>query len=301
MISWFIFDVCRPGVAGKSGEPPSGAASFSQDQEIALVISGNLSPYDQALEGFIGSWGSQPPVLNLAKGELTLPKSTKVVMSLGSKAAYAGYSKNVTLVYALAPAVWLTPEDHAGPRIKIFLTPSPEILVAKMKSLQPSLKRMGIIRSTWIFEDIMDQIRKRGRELGVEVLSTGEGFSVDSFPDLLRLWKNRVQAIWLPPDPELISPAAWGVLSEFCQKNHIGLIVPSEALVEKGALASIAPSFEDAGFWAAWAAREALAGRHHGEKIFPQRVKVVINLETARQSAIEIPQSFIDSADRVVR
>jgi hypothetical protein len=272
-------------------------------QEVVAILSSDSAAYREALSGFEEGYGRPVPTFSLAKGDVRLPPSTKIIVAFGGKAALHPYPQETTLVYCLTPAFWLGPDKHAGPRVRIYVAPRPEVLLPKLKEIQPTLKRLavfGITRSPGItayFDDFKRAAQTQGIEARIEYLDRSE-----DLPERLRSLTGKIDAMWMSPDPLLITPATFEVVKEFGRSNDIPFYAPMESLVDKGAVASIAASFRENGRAAGKVAAQAVSGQLRSSlNVFPEKYEMTINLSGAAQSGLTISPEVLKKADRVTQ
>jgi hypothetical protein len=268
--------------------------SFADD--VVVVLSSNLGPYQEALSGFSETFAGRATTITLSRQGTTVPAS-RVRVAFGGKAVLIQETGDQILIYGLAPGVSVN--ARRGVRaVKIYSTPELSRAVEKFKAIQPGLKHLAIL---WVSDSLSDYfdgkytIQIQGVEISAERLDSPE-----ALPDRLRALKGKADALWLLPDPQLITPPAIATLKEFSWSNHIPFYAPTDALVGQGAVASVSPSFRETGRIAAETARRALAGQLDREKIFPEKIQMTINLTAAKATGVQIPDAVVKSADHVV-
>jgi putative ABC transport system substrate-binding protein len=164
------------------------------------------------------------------------------------------------------------------------------------------LKRLAVLvvtRSTKNDEyhrELIRVARANGVEARIETLS-----QADDLPDRLRSLAGKIDAIWMPPDPLLVTPAAFAVAKEFARSNNMPLYAPVDSLVDKGATASFVSSFREIGRTAGRVAAQAEAGALGNiEAVYPDRYELTVNVTAAAESGLTIPLEVVKKADRVI-
>jgi ABC-type uncharacterized transport system substrate-binding protein len=269
---------------------------------VVVVLSSESGPYEEALAGFRESFSQPFATLVLSKGDPDIPKSTHLIVAIGGKAAMYPYEAwRVPLIYCVAPGVYANREQHTGPQTKVYVSPPPRILLQKLKELQPGLRRLGAL---WVGESALTYgpaLKHEGERLGVTVL-TERLKSPDELPDYLRAIKGRADALWIAPDPQLITPQSFGMMRQFALNNSIPLYASIDGLADKGAAASVSVSFHEMGRKAGVMAMQALAGTSEvPTAAYGDTVSVTINTAAAVQSGLSIPAEILNKADRVIR
>lgn len=250
------------------------AAVPARAQEVAAVLSSDLSAYREALAGFEAAYGSTVPVLSAA-ARIRLSTGTRVVVAFGVKAALKTYPKNVVLVYCLAPTADLEP---AGPPRAVYvpMVPRPRGLLARLKKAQPSLKVLAVVWQDPSRADYIARLERRADALGLSVLSL-QIDGVDELPARLREARDDFDAVWLLPDPQIVTPESFSILRGFSRSTGAPFYAPTEALARRGASGVITVSFREIGRAAAKAAAAAAAGQALDDLLFADDPEVVLS------------------------
>jgi ABC-type uncharacterized transport system substrate-binding protein len=276
--------------------------AYAQPPEVVVVLSSESGPYEEALSGFHESFGQPFTTFVLSKGDPVIPKSTRLIVTIGGKAAVHPYKAgNIPLVDCVAPGIYVNREEHPGPQFNVYVSPPPGVLLEKLRELQPNLRRLG---SFWVGESFVHYggaLKQNGERMGLNVLEEHLN-SLDELPDFLRSMKSRVDAIWIPPDPLLITPQSFGVMRQFALDNLIPLYVSIDGLTEKGAAAAVSVSFREMGRKAGVLAAQVLSGEADTPgSAYGDRVFLTINTSAAAQSGLSIPAEVLKKADRVIQ
>ena len=205
------------------------------------------------------------------------------------------------MVYCLAPGARLARDEDRGGSIRVAMLPRAGFVVSRLREIQPDLKRLGVLWVSEMMADYVSQLDQAASGFGIQTLAGSLGSEAE-LPDRLRgLLGEEADALWLAPDPMLISASTFALIKEFCRSSDIPFYVPTAGLVEKGAVASVSSSFREIGRTAGEVVREVLQGRI-GEKVrYPGAVETTLNLEAAKGSGLEIPAEVIKRAERVIR
>jgi ABC transporter substrate binding protein len=272
--------------------------SLAADDRVVAVLSSKSGPYQQAFEGFQQSFG--PSVsYNLAEDEPKIPAGTRIIIAIGGKAAHYPYPSGHLLIYCLTPGVKLAADQYDGKLLIIHTVPSVPLTIAKFKELQPSLKTLAVLWAGDSIQDVIDQKKDIAARFGVELISARLRRRED-LPDHLRALNGKIDALWLPPDAAMVTPANFATIKEFSLANGIPFYVPSEALVEQGATASISASFQEIGALTAAMTRQALAGTLKTDHVFPDKIHFSVNLTAAKACHLQIPDDVLKQADKVI-
>jgi putative tryptophan/tyrosine transport system substrate-binding protein len=170
-----------------------------------------------------------------------------------------------------------------------------------LQELVPRLSRLAILTNIGNPVHILqrEEVRTMARALGVEVI-TLEIRRADDIPPAFETLKNGADALYIPPDPLVIS-----------ELNRINALVLSARLptmhgsgecVEAGGLMSYGPNFPDLFRRTADYVDKILRGAKPADIPVEQPTKfaLVINLTTAKALGLTIPESFLLRADEVI-
>jgi putative tryptophan/tyrosine transport system substrate-binding protein len=170
-----------------------------------------------------------------------------------------------------------------------------------LRELVPRLSRLAILTNIGNPVHILqrEEVRTMARALGVEVIIL-EIRRADDIPPAFETLKNGADALYIPPDPLVIS-----------ELNRINALVLSARLptmhgsgeyVEAGGLMSYGPNFPDLFRRAADYVDKILRGAKPGDIPVEQPTKFnfVINLTTAKALGLEIPPTLLALADEVI-
>lgn len=281
-----------------------GWAGFSsaQPEGVVVVLSSESGPYQEALAGFRESFGAPARIFVLSKGDPDIPKSTRLIVAIGGKAAVYPYKNGkIPLVYCVAPGVYVDPEKHPGPLLKVYVSPPPRVLLQKLRELQPGLRRLGAL---WVGESIItygQMLKQEGEGLGVTVLMKRLE-SLDELPDVLRAMKGHVDSFWISPDPLLITPQSFHVMRQFSLDNAIPLFVSIDGLADQGAAASVSVAFREMGRKAGSLVTQALTGpANQLNAAYGDRVTLTVNAASAAESGLTLQPEVLKNVDRVIR
>jgi ABC-type uncharacterized transport system substrate-binding protein len=264
--------------------------------DVVAVLSSELQPYRQALQGMQEELGAPVPVLDAT----ALPADVRVVVTFGSKAAMQSFPDRAALVICMAPGLRSQDVPHPGAKFGVQMSPPAEVICAHFKDLQPRLARLGVLWTSAPVGEYLDAARPAVSRLGIELVAERLPDPSD-LPARLRSWSRRVDAVWLPPDPPMVSERTFAIVKEFADANAVPFFAPTEGLVSKGAFAAVAGNFRDIGRTAARAVRQVLAGEATAAEFFPPNGQVTVNVTTAERISVEIPPEVLRRVDRVVR
>src|SRR5262252_4592440 len=137
--------------------------------------------------------------------------------------------------------------------------------------------------------------------LGVVLLDRGLNDANELDSALASIAKDRPDAFLALMDPVLIGYRKR--ILDFLERNRLPAIFQSGEWVEAGGLMSYGPRFDDALRRAAILMDKVLKGVNPGDIPVeqPTKFELVINLKTAKQMGLTIPDSVLFQADRVIK
>lgn len=233
--------------------------------EIVVVMpQSRTAPHEEALLGVCEALGSCPET---RPAGAALPPDARVVVAVGGEAARQRYPAELTLVTALCPGLEARSSGAEGPVVRVRMMPSPADFTAALKAHRPEVKRLTLL---WSVRGRRRYVRELQAVLGAAGVSA-EPRRVDSPDDLPALLRglSRPDAVWVAPDPDLVTPVSYALLKEYAKAEQVIFLAPAAGLAADGADGGLAPSFRAVGLRAGRAARDALAGREIPEEAYP--------------------------------
>lgn len=276
-------------------------ASPAPAQSVQAVLSADTRPYQEAWAGFRDELGEGAAMSVAGSAAGPSVESARVVVAFGRKAALQEYRGAGKLIIVMAPSVQ-APRRGKRDAARVAMTPSPQVLLERLRALQPGLKRLAVVwKSEFYGKQYLPVLREAGRAVGVEIVSVEVGGNKqEGVPDLLRSVYGRADALWLPPDPLVISESHFTLFRDFSLSNRVPLYAPIPSLAERGATASIGVSFRAIGRAAGRAAEAALAGEEAPEVSFPEPAETTLNAGSAAKVGLAVDAATLKSLSRVI-
>lgn len=266
-------------------------------QKAVAVLSAASGSYQAAFESFEKTFGPLPS-FRLPNERPAAGPDTKVVIAFGGEAASRQYPERATLIVCLAPGLAM-PSVHEGPFIFVDMKPPAETLLRKLRTLQPGLKRLAVLWNSEDTRNYLKDLKKSaaGLEMGLTLVQIKDPGDV---PDRLRALVGKVDALWLAPDPGLVTPEAFQTVKQFSWDNAVPFYAPTAGLVAAGAAASVSISARESGRQAAELARKTVSGEASPAIVYPDNVEVSINLGSSAKAGLAISPAMTAEAAKVI-
>jgi len=270
--------------------------------EIAILKSSSISAYDQAIEGFkstapSGTIYAEYDVLGDLEHGRKLAKKIRaseasLVVAVGLKAALVAKLEivDIPVVYMMI----LDPSKHnlTAPNMTGTLLEIPAERQFKiLRAFLPNLRRLGVLSNSGgnsaKLKDTAAQAAANSFQL--------QEFPVDSekdVPQQLRSLLSASDALWLVPDSTVLTNESIGFILEASLARRVPVIGFSPEFTRLGALLSLSVSYGEVGRETGVLAKRILDGdRKLPAKPIPiERLKITVNLKTARFLGIEFPK-----------
>lgn len=274
------------------------AAAAPAVPEVVAVLSGAPGPYQDAFEGFIKEFGREVPTVRLP--EQVSAAGAGVIVAFGGEASVQPYPDGATVISCLAPGLKTRPR-HRGPFVRVTMKPPARRLLAELRRLQPGLKRLAVLSRALDTGGYAAELRRAGAALGILILAppvSGGG----EVPGALRdAFKAGADAVWLAPDPSLVTPETFQTIKRFSWDNNLPFYAPSRGLAVAGAAAAVSVSPAEQGREAAILARRALAGERLPDFVYPEKTELTVNLESAIKAGLDIRPEALGQDVHLIR
>jgi putative tryptophan/tyrosine transport system substrate-binding protein len=279
-------------------------AAHAAGTEIAILRSSDLKAYNDAIEGFKATapGGTTYTEYDL-RGDLERGKQlarklrasdSSLVVAVGLKAALAAKLEIVDI-----PVLYMMILDPLKHRLSaenmtgVLLEIPADRQLKIMRAFLPTLRRIGMI-----YDPDKTAPRLKAAESRASIYEFQlRGFPVDNekdIPQQLRALLSESEALWLVPDSTVLTDESIRFILESALAKHVPVIGFSSEFTRLGALLSMSVDYSEVGREAGLLAKRIL----DGEKSLPlkpvvvQRVRITVNLKTARYLGISIPKDF---------
>ena len=281
-------------------------------QDIVVLKSHNLEPFNQAIAGFVAACPMRITEYDLrgTKKEessiiqrLTTAKP-RLIVAIGPLAAQVAreHLQNIPLIFVMVsnpPKHGLHGANLAGVSLDIPV----QTQLAMYKSLVPALKTLGVIYDPAKTGTMVLEARGVVDTLGLQLLAAPVS-TPKEVPAALRSLLGKIEALWMVPDDTVVTPDSFKFLLLTALENNLPFVTVSDIFVEAGALASLSPDYTEVGRQGCQLATDLESGRLRladAMVVPPAKVNLAINLKTASKIGLRLPPEVLQSANKVYR
>lgn len=280
-------------------------AAAARGQRVAVIISRDIAPYQEAAGGFKKSLGAPVAEYNLegdvSQGPEIISRirngTSTLVVAIGSEALQVALTQRerpVLFTMVLTPKQGL--ENAGGVVLEVTST-------AQLEALQeaiPELKSLGLIYHATTGRRFQAEAKAACQELGLTLRAVG----IESDREVAaaaRSLVGTVDALWMVPDLTNISAQGAEAILLFGLENRVPILAPSEKFVKAGALIAVSANYAGMGAQTARLAESVLRGDPIGNLPLerPRKLSISLNLKVAAQMGLTIPPSIVRKADHV--
>ena len=281
-------------------------------QGIAVLKSYDIAPINQALAGFVATCPEPITTYDLGGGTSDargiigriMAAPPRLILAIGPQAAQVAKAEvqGIPVVFLLVrnPRKYgLEGDNIAGISLDVPI----EAQLAMYKLLLPTLRVIGVIYDPEKTGALVKEAGEVAEKFGVRFLANPVA-SQTEVPAALRSLLGKVDALWMLPDETVITPESLTFFLLTAFKQNLPVLTISDAFVEAGALASLSADYTDGGRQACQLSREIESGRLRpapASIVPPTKVNITINLQTAGQLGLVLPQGVVQSASKVYR
>jgi putative tryptophan/tyrosine transport system substrate-binding protein len=288
-----------------------GALGMAEAREIAVLKSASIAAYNQAIDGFKAAlpdavtFNEYDMQGDIARGRRQAQRirasNAALVLAVGTKAALVAKLELVAI-----PVIFCMVLDPAQYRLNapnmtgISLEVPIDRQFATVRTVLPNLRRIGVLYDPEKTTALVDEARQAAKALGLEMVAR-QVRSEKEVPATLRAIMPQIEALWLIPDSTVLTEDSLRFILGTTLDANVPVIGFSSELVRSGALLGLSVSYEDAGQQAGLLARKILYERAvpTAAAVAPERVRLALNLKTAKFLGITIPPEVVDRADEL--
>lgn len=285
------------------------AVSLAEARPRVIVVqSDDLGPYTDPVPAFLETIGEPALVVNLHGrrseadaliARLQREESPRVVFALGAKAAYAVREglPEVPMVYTAInqpERYGIGDDDHTW---GVQAMADPVAYLSQMLAFFPEVRRVGWMRGPAVSEARVADLRAAADAVGV-TLVVREVESARGVRKAIDAMGPEIDALWVPPDRDLLTTETFRVLGEESRRRHLPLLVPTDNMVRAGGLFAVVPDASGLGRLAGEQANAILEGNPPPDAVvYSDALKVALNLRTLDLAEIGLDTLLLDFVD----
>lgn len=304
-VGWWWTVVCA--LAVLSFVSPTPLAAY----DIAVLKSSDIAAYNQAVSGLQAELGDAATLTiydlegDVARGKKLARKirasDASLVIAVGLKAALAAKVElaDIPVIYCMV----LDPEkyDLRAPNLTgISLRVPIERQFNTILALVPKLKRLGVLYDPGKTKPLMEEARRVAARVSLELVEQ-QVTSEKELPTAIRALLPKVEGLWLVPDSTVLTEESIRFVLGMALDHHVPVVGFSSEFVRNGALAGMSINPEDIGRQAGILAQKILRtpDRTVPMTLPPERVRLAVNLKTAKYLGLTLPSDIMVRADEV--
>ena len=170
-----------------------------------------------------------------------------------------------------------------------------------LTKVMPHAKNIGILYDPVKNSQRVESAGKIAKDFGIDLRMQRVERPSD-LPDALESISKRVDVLFGIPDQLVYTPQTASHILLFSLKNKVPFIGLSGTWVKAGALFALECDYKDIGAQCAEVAINLLQGRKSPtEHLGPRKILYSLNLRTAAQMQLDVPDSIIQGASQVYR
>jgi len=278
---------------------------------VAVIKSGEIKPYQDALAGFKDVCKVKTTEYNMADETGNSPEIVKkikdnkpdLILTIGTKAAVLANQEisNIPIIFLMVSR----PKKYGliGKNITgVSLNIPAKVQFKTLKSIIPQLKTIGVIYNPEISGKAVEIAATDARDLDLELFAI-EINSEKDVPIALRTMKGSIDAMWMVIDETVVNSQSIPHIILFTIRNKIPFMGLSVRFAQDGALLALQNDYKNMGRQSGKIANQILDGKSV-DKIpiaSPEKNELVLNLKTAKLIGIDIPADIIKKASRIIK
>ena len=274
--------------------------------EVFVLQSSNLEAYGEVVAGFKEIFPSVrvaslpgDPVKNEALVEQLRQFRPSVILTIGASAAslLREKMKDVPIVYCMIsdPKRY----DLSGGNVSgVLLKIRPQEQLQLFKKALPGLRRIGVLYDPEASGETIAEARAAAKDLNLlllEKIVTRQADIADSLSEMI--WG--VDAIWMIPDPTVVSKESFQYILEASISRRLPLFTFSDVFVRRGALLALAPDYSRIGRQAGELVQKILQGQSAGSAPVYSPGSLVVNRHTAEILNIPLTAELFKTAAKI--
>jgi putative tryptophan/tyrosine transport system substrate-binding protein len=268
--------------------------------DVLVVRSHDLAPHLALEDSFLASVGAHATRMSLTSGPDALASAMKarprLVVAIGQDAArtVSDLGAGTPLLCALVPY----PEQLPGAPHAVPMFADPRGQLEALRAVLPATRRVGVLYDASRSGAQVGAYARSAEALGL-TLVLADVRDVRQVSSAARGLVGQVDALWLVPDPALITADPVKFLVRLSLEARLPLLAYSQAMARAGALVALEPSFEEMGLRAAVLGRRLLAGERAAPDAGGLEGALYLNARAATLLGLPLPEGLRSRAAKV--
>ena len=294
-------------------------AFAAESHKIAIIKSKDLAQFNSAIAGFKKGLlaGKVPNTImeyDISTGNRQAADNIKkftpdLIVPVGSTATKFAQDnfKNTPIVFAMVLYPVLSGVvPSAAPNRPNITGASMDIPILNqfetIREVIPRAARVGVLYDPTETGAIIEEATKIAQSLRLNLVAIPVRSSND-VPGALQGIERKVDVLWAVADGTVFTPRMSEHILTYTIQHNLAFMGLSPAFVEAGASFALTQDFEDIGKQTAEIAARILAGADPDqmEITYPRRISLLLNLRTAEEIGMKIPDTVIRKAAKVIR
>jgi putative ABC transport system substrate-binding protein len=276
---------------------PVPAESF----EIIVVKNADLKPYREVLRGIRDSCGCTVRELKLQEdegAEKILKKSPDAVLAIGTSVFKTVRDiKGLPVIYTMV----MPSETEGLPRTNISgvsMDIDPAAAIAAMTEVASGARRIGVLSDPRYTAAFVGEAAKAAAAAGVELV-VKQVHDARDVPRLVEELRNRIDILWMLPDPTVTTPTVVDYLLQFSIQQNVPVFSFANKYVEMGAVAALVVDPYAMGVQAGEIVHRLSAGRTDALRVYARSPRLTINRKVAAKMGLKIGDEALKRANTI--
>lgn len=280
--------------------------------EIAVLkSSSDIAAYSQAVETLKAELPASVTVTeydlqgDIARGQKLARKvrasDAAVVVAVGLKAALVAKLEIVDVPVIFCMVLDPARYDLRAPNLTgISLQIPIERQFNTIREILPKASRLGVLYDPEKTGGLVEDARRTAKSLGLALIER-QVRAEKQVPAALRELLPQIEALWLVPDSTILTEDSLRFVLSTALDHSVPVVGFSAEFVRNGALLGLSVSPVDIGKQAGVLAKKILQGEAPPSQtaVPPERVRLAINLKTAKFLGVTLPPEVVSRADDV--
>lgn len=281
-------------------------ASFvAAGQEVMVVQSLNILPYNEAIAGFESAYKGSVVKMVLAESHDSENLAGKInelrpllILAVGLEAlTQTSEIKTIPIMSLMVlnpPASAFSQENITS----VLMSVSPEKQLAVYREALPGANNIGLVYNPVRSGKTVAKAKETALKRGVTLVAR-EVDNPQQVPTAIDALRGKIDAYWMLPDLAAVTPETVEYLLLFSLEEGVPILTFSEKYVEMGAFLSVGVDAFDLGVQAGALAGQVISranGKMSAGVVWPRKSMVVINLRVAKKLGIEVGEGVLKKA-----